>query len=69
MTANDVLRHALEAGLHKAADGENLRIRGDAAQVQQWAERLTDYALAMVAAERRRIRRRPAGPSTPAATP
>ena len=37
--------------------------------LQLWAERLTDYALAMVAAERRRIRRRPVGPSTPAATP
>ena len=43
MTANDVLRQALEAGLHIAADGENLRIRGDAAQVQQWAERLRPY--------------------------
>ena len=43
MTASDVLRQALEAGLHIAADGENLRIRGDAAQVQQWAERLRPY--------------------------
>ena len=43
MTANDVLRQALEAGLHIAADGENLRIRGDAAQVQQWAERLRPH--------------------------
>ena len=43
MTANDVLRQALEAGLHIAADGENLRIRGDEAVIGVWAERLRPY--------------------------
>lgn len=48
MTANDVLRQALDAGMHIAADGENLRIRGNADQVQQWAERLRPHKAALI---------------------
>ena len=48
MTANDVLQQALDAGMHISADGEHLRIRGDAAQVQQWAERLRPHKAALL---------------------
>ena len=42
------LQQALDAGMHISADGENLRIRGDAAQVQQWAERLRPHKAALL---------------------